>query len=1085
VITVGLFRKSAVIGLLAMGVLLAAFAGVSSASSASPPQWKIVSISDPTNFKLGDTEDSFILMAINVGGQATDGSTVTITDVLPAGLTAKRVKGFDVYKDKRFFGAGSGAPLTCQLTPVISCEESGPVDVGDMLYMEVHLEEIGSELPFALTNVATVAGGGIASDTASTPVAISATPVPFGFSPESVVGALSTFQAGAHPDFTAVFSMARSEPEGPAGTPPKDIRTDGPLGLVGNTVDIPHCSMAKVVGLALEPNGCPRDSIVGMATVFVKYARRGHATPLTIVTPVFNIWPAPGEPLAFAFNAALFPVRIDASVLSEGNYGARVTAPDISEGAETLISSITIWGVPADHNGPGQDLSFMLEGFSGTGNPSFGGPGSGERVSLLMNPTQCTTPLSTTTSTDSWSNIGSFVSQTTPSGMLTGCDQVPFSASFSMLPDTEQAGAPAGYYYDLKIPRQEDTAPEGLAEADVKKTVVRLPLGTVISPSAADGLNVCRDDAGVDPGSVGNEFGLHSSTPASCDQAGQVGIVQIHSPLLAKPLDGQVYLAQPECEPCTAQDAEDGRMVKLLLQARGEGEDGIIVKVEGSLSINQQTGQLTATFDNTPQLPFDEFKLSLGGGSRAALANSRSCGPATTTTTLTPWTTPIVPDLSRFYSFEVTGCYAPKFEPFFVGGTTSNQAGGYSPATFSFGRVDSDEFLGSLQTQMPPGVLGMLSNVSLCKEPQAAEGTCGADSQIGHAQVLTGPGKTPFLVTSGKVFITRSYKGSPYGLSIVVPAKAGPYTIAGTGGKGIVVVRAKIDVDPHTAALTVTSDPFPTILDGIPLQLQRVEVAIDRPEFVFNPTTCNKLHMGATITSTEGMSANVGSSFQATNCGGLRFNPKFGVLTSGHTSRKLGAGIDAKLSYKLGSFGTQTNIAKVKVSLPRQLPSRLTTLQKACAAQTFDSNPAACPTASRIGTAAATTPILPVPLYGPVYFVSHGGEAFPDLVIVLQGYGDYGVTVDLVGTTFINKASITSTTFKLIPDVPVGSFELKLPQGPNSALGANGNLCQAKLKMPTAFVAQDGTEIHQSTPITVTGCTKHKAKRTKKSRKKK
>jgi hypothetical protein len=1075
VITVGLLRKSAVIGLLAVGVLVAGLTGVASASSAGSPQWKMISISDPTNFKPGETQGSFLLMAVNVGGQSTDGSTVTITDVLPAGLSASSVKGFDVYKDHTFFGAGSGAPLTCQLTPIVSCEETVPVDPGDTLYMEVHLNEIGSELPPSLTNEASVTGGGIAPDTASTPVQISATPADFGLSPESVVGTLSTLQAGAHPDFTTAFSMNRSEAEVPAGTPPKDIRFDVPLGLVGNTLDIPHCSMAKVVAIVFAPEGCPRDSIVGMATIFAKFAKRAHGTPLVIVTPVYNISPAPGEPLAFGFNAALFPVRIDASVLSDGNYGARVTAPDISEGAETLISAITIWGVPADHNGPGQDLSFMLGGvFSKNGNPAFGGPGSGARIGLLLNPTQCTTPLTSTASTDSWDKIGSFVSQTVSSGTLTGCDQVPFFSSFSMLPDTVQAGAPAGYNYDLKIPREEDTAPEGLAEADVKKTVVKLPLGTVISPAAADGLNVCRDDPGVDPANVGNEFGLHSLTPASCDQAGQVGIVQISSPLLAKPLDGQVYLAQPECEPCTAQDAEDGKMVKLLLQARGEGSNGIQVKVEGSLSIDQQTGQLTATFDNTPQLPFDEFKLSIGGGSRAALANSRSCGPAITTTVLTPWTTPIVPDLNRNFSFEVTGCYAPKFEPFFVGGTTSNQAGGYSPATFSFGRVDSDEFLAGIKTQMPPGVLGMLSNVALCQEPQAAQGICGADSQIGHAQVLTGPGKTPFLVTSGKVFITGPYKGAPYGLSIVVPAKAGPYTIAGTGGKGVVVVRAAIEVDPHTAALTVTSDPFPTVLDGIPLQLQRVEVAIDRPEFVFNPTSCNKLHVDATITSTEGMSANVGSSFQVTNCGGLRFNPKFGVSTNGHTSRSEGASLDARLSYRLGAFGTQANIAKVKVSLPKQLPSRLTTLQKACPAQTFEANPAACPTASRIGMATATTPILPVALNGPVYFVSHGGEAFPDLVIVLQGYG---VTVHLVGTTFINKVSITSTTFKTIPDVPVGSFELKLPQGPNSALAANGNLCQTKLKMPTAFIAQDGTQIHKTTSITVSGCAKHKVKK--------
>lgn len=109
------------------------------------------------------------------------------------------------------------------------------------------------------------------------------------------------------------------------------------------------------------------------------------------------------------------------------------------------------------------------------------------------------------------------------------------------------------------------------------------------------------------------------------------------------------------------------------------------------------------------------------------------------------------------------------------------------------------------------------------------------------------------------------------------------------------------------------------------------------------------------------------------------------------------------------------------------------------------------------------------PLAGPVYFVSHGGEEFPDLVIVLEGDG---VRVDLVGDTFIDKAGIMSSTFRTVPDVPVNTFELFLPQGLFSALAANANLCKqrAKLVMPTGFVAQNGAVFKQSTKIKVTGC---------------
>jgi hypothetical protein len=257
-----------------------------------------------------------------------------------------------------------------------------------------------------------------------------------------------------------------------------------------------------------------------------------------------------------------------------------------------------------------------------------------------------------------------------------------------------------------------------------------------------------------------------------------------------------------------------------------------------------------------------------------------------------------------------------------------------------------------------------------------------------------------------------------------------------------------------------------------------VNTVIDKPGFTFNPTNCGKMSIAANITSTEGLSANASSPFQVTNCAKLAFKPQFHVSTAGKTSRSKGASLDVKLAYPKAAFGSQTNIAKVKVDLPKQLPSRLTTLQKACPAHTFEANPAACPAASRVGTAVATTPIIPVQLTGPAYFVSYGGAKFPELVIVLSGYG---VTVDLHGETFINEhTNVTSSTFRQIPDVPIGNFELKLPQGPNSALAATANLCTSTLKMPTAFTAQNGMVIRQSTPITTTGCPKHKAKHKKK-----
>ncbi|HEY3864589.1 MAG TPA: hypothetical protein VGL54_00710, partial [Solirubrobacteraceae bacterium] len=244
-----------------------------------------------------------------------------------------------------------------------------------------------------------------------------------------------------------------------------------------------------------------------------------------------------------------------------------------------------------------------------------------------------------------------------------------------------------------------------------------------------------------------------------------------------------------------------------------------------------------------------------------------------------------------------------------------------------------------------------------------------------------------------------------------------------------------------------------------------------RSDFQFNPTSCEKMAVTGTIHSSEDASDSISVPFQVTNCRDLNFTPKFAVSTGAKTSKADGASLTVKVSEPAGSLGTQANLARVKVELPKQLPSRLTTLQKACTDAQFNANPAGCPSASEIGHATVHTPLLSVPLTGPVIFVSHGGEAFPSLTMVLQGDG---VTIDLVGATFISKTGVTSTTFKTVPDQPFSTFELTLPTDKYSALTGLGNLCTEKLTMPTEFIAQNGSEIHEDTKIGVTGCKKAK-----------
>jgi hypothetical protein len=891
-------------------------------------------------------------------------------------------------------------------------------------------------------------------------------------------------QAGSHPfDMTTNFKMNLDSEGNISGEQyTKDISVDLPPGFAGSIVSVPQCPMYDLAerANAAKSVGCPTSSQVGVAEVYLGlggYFKLG-------IAPVYNMAPSDGGTAELAFPVINVVQPIIVSVRADGNYGLVPQTTNITQYVSFAGLRITLWGVPAD---PRHDSQRFLPTngvaclcFEHTPGNEKGEPlsDSAPPTAFLTNPTKCgpAEEYEATFIGDGWVHPGRFnlldgrpdLSDpnwaTARTAMyqagITGCDKLTFKPSVKVTPDTSKANSPSGYSIGLHVPQS--TAPEDLSTPALKDAVATLPQGLAISPGAADGLQACTDNPADPPGSPGNQIGLGTEAQPTCPAASQVGTVTLTTPLLPDLLQGEVYLSADH----------SGDTYAVFVVIRG---DGLLVKLKSAVVANPVTGQLTATFLDNPEFPFSDFTLHFYGGPRAVFVNPAECGPATTTLDLTPWASSpggvgdATPSSSFEVSFDGNGAPCPSPQPFapsFTAGTTSIQAGGFSTLTSVFSRPDSDQKVDHVQVTAPPGLLGTLSGVPLCPEPQASQGTCSAASQIGHVVVGVGSGAAPlYLPVPGQppnpVYVTGPYKGAPFGLTFVVPAIAGPYNL------GNVIVRAAININPATAALTVTSDALPTILDGIPVQVKAVNVVIDRPNFVFNPTNCSPQSIGGSVTSLQGATATLTSPFQVTGCGDLGFKPEFSVSTSAHTSRANGASIDARLSFPKGAFGRQANIAKVKVDLPKQLPSRLTTLQKACPAATFEGNPAGCPPGSVIGVVKATTPALPVMLTGPVYFVSHGGEAFPDLIIVLQGDG---VRVDLTGSTFISKSGITSTTFKTVPDVPVNSFELYFPQGPNSALAANGNLCKSNLRMPTAFTAQNGLVIHQSTPIAVTGC---------------
>jgi DNA-binding beta-propeller fold protein YncE len=980
-------------------------------------------------------------------------------------------------------------------------------------------------------------------------------------------------QAGSHPyqfvdtfELNSRFKRLESNADSPYIRLPDGVLRDAKIDLPPGFVGDPNATPQKCTGEELRVGGterlCPSES--GVGTLYLNWSDAQPHFPEGYTHELYNMVPPRGAALQLGTNFVLPLLFINNGVLAGGDYPVQVTVTGAPVQAPVIKSRAVVSGVftPCVRvpRGSGKYVagSGCAKEAGDQGEGEYEKEPAGSKPFLTL-PTGCHGPLRSTIAVDSWEEPGHWAKTSTVTHnvagspvSLTGCSKLKFPPEISVVPDSSNASTSSGLTVNVHVPQSAALNPNGLAESSLRDTTVALPEGVAINPSGGDGLEACSSNAGALPegalGSPGDQIGYkgqeepnaeyepgvkwNTFTPelASplapgvnfCPNGSKIGTVKIKTPLLEHELEGAVYLAAQDNNPF-------GSLVAMYIVVE-DPYSGSLVKLAGEVSLNPATGQIVTTFKNTPDLPFENLELHFFGGERAPLSTPSHCGTYTTTAVFTPWdgNGPVTSESSFNIEHGPGGGPCPgttlPFNPSVNAGATNIQAGAFSPLTVTVNRKDGEQNLKSIEGKLPPGLSGVLAGIELCPEPQANEGLCGENSKIGEATIGVGIGNDPFTVTGGKFYLTGPYNGhgsctvgepgcAPFGLTFEVPAKAGPFDLANTKNNhpacDCVVVRGKIELNPQTSALTITSNPpgspdsIPTSIEGIPLEIQHVNATTTRGNFQFNPTNCSKMALTGTVQLNEGGTSTITTPFQVTNCAALKFEPKFSVSTSGTTSRTNGASLSAKLTYPNVPQGTDADIAKVKVELPGQLPSRLTTLQKACAAAQFEANPAACPAASKIGYATVHTPLIPVPLQGPAIFVSHGGEAFPSLTLVLQGYG---ITIDLVGTTDI-KNGVTSTTFKTVPDQPFSSFELTLPEGPYSALTTTGNLCSLTktvtvkkkvtvrvhgrrktitrsvkqtvggralnpLAMPTEFVAQNGAEIHQDTPIDVTGCTK-------------
>ncbi len=961
----------------------------------------------------------------------------------------------------------------------------------------------------------------------------------------------------------------------------KDIVTKLPPGLVGNPTPIARCTLGQFLDkIQGSYDGCAPDTAVGVAAVTLNL--RSNIGLYTTTVPIFNLEPYAGEPARFGFYIpeGTVPVVLDTSVRTGEKYAITVGSSNISQTASLLSARTTFWGEPADpRHDESRGWSCLRESkHQPNEGPPCTNPETTHPSAFLTLPTNCAEQLQAGTTLDAWNGAGeeNAVPTTEPMLTLDGCNRIPFTPTIEASPTTTFTAAPSGLDFNIDFANEGLTSAEGDAQSELKETTVVLPEGLTINPSAGVGLAGCtRED-------YKNET-LGSEPGAGCPNESKLGTVTIETPLLKQQIDGNVYIAQPYENPFPEPDNghPGGTLVALYIVAKNP-ETGVLVKLAGKVTPCESAGemvgdvecrapgQLITTFKDNPQLPFDHFNFHFREGQQAPLITPPQCGSYTTQALLSPWSAftggvsslaePLI-DSSSFTLTDDGACPAGggaggiPFHPGIVAGMANNSAGAFGELYVQLTRTDAEQEISSFSTTLPPGLSGILKGIPYCSETAIAaarhrtgaqeerEPSCPAESQIGETEVGTGVGQVLAYVP-GKIYLAGPFNGhgscipgntlpggsssecAPFSIVSITSAKVGPFDL------GTVVIRFGLNIDPYTAQVSVSpaggggragfgsSEPIPTIIDGIVTHVRDIRVYIDRPNFTINPTHCAKENLSSTLQAHEGATATVSSSFLAVNCASLKFEPKVTASVSGKVTKTEGTSFHLTVTKPEGQ-GEQADVKKFKIELPVQLPSRLTTLQKACTSAQFEANPAGCPAASSIGYMKVHTPLLSVPVEGPMYFVSHGGEAFPSLEIVLQGDG---VEVILVGQTFISKAGITSSTFSTLPDVPFSTAEVELHNGPYSALTGTGNLCaptttttvkrkvavkrhgktvrnkhgkvvyktkkvrQAKptsLSMPTEIVGQNGgTPIVVNTPVSVTECPKVKAAKKVKHKKK-
>jgi hypothetical protein len=944
------------------------------------------------------------------------------------------------------------------------------------------------------------------------------------------------FQAGGHPDGSATFSLKRNAvttqptlPIPPDGSV-DNIAVDLPPGFIGSPAALPKCTAEQ---FSRKPVRCPPETQVGIATILLEASLIGFNEA---IYPVYNLEPRDGYTAEFGIPDAgdqLFTtVRIVAKARTSSDFGVTGRVTQIPTALALWGQTFTLWGVPwaSSHDkwrvpegATAVNRECTVEINSGPSIPPTGlspacqrhyDPSWGPIRPFFSNITACDgAEPKTRLNMDTFQHPGALTSDgmpdltdpdwlfyDSPAPVVGECDKPPFDPTADFTPTSTAADSASGLGVDIGVPQNDDPpgavatnpddatgapafwkSPAGRATSHLDKTVVKLPAGMAVNPSGATGLAGCSD-AQIGLRQLGNPPLFNDEDPfddkgAECPDGSVIGTARVETPLLDEPLTGEMVLGTPR-----STNPMSGEMFRLFLVVR-DRERGLVAKIFGSAVADPATGQVTATFDDNPKVPFEDLHIDVKGGSRGMLAMPQTCGARSIDSVFTPWTAVndgggVAKSISN--PFTVGGDCSRTFTPTLRAGMDNPRGRGTGAFSFNFSRTDGQRWFRGLTAELPAGLLASVKDVPLCTSAQSAAGSCPAASRIGSVDAGAGSGAPFFLEKKGDAYLTEGYKGAPYGLLVRVPVEAGPFR--GQFALKPIVVRQALHVDRTDASVTAVSDPFPEIWHGVPLRVRQVTVKVDRAGFMLNPSDCSAKRIDATLSSVDGPSVTRTQPFRATGCAALPFKPKLALTLTGRKQVKTGKhpGVKALVTQTVGEAG----IRRAEVRLPKSLALDPDNAQALCEYEQGIKDEPNCPRGSIVGRARAVSPLLKRPLAGNVYFVKNVRRSstgnlirtLPMLIVALRGE----IAINLKGESSTTESGKLVNTFANVPDAPVSRFNLNIRGGNSGILAVTRtrrgkiNLCAGGRHLAEADMDGHNNRLHDRTVTMRTPCRKRK-----------